>query len=90
MYNFRMLGIIKDSKNQETCEVLYKNGKLTGDKTLVQALKAQAELYKIRDESIAGISLREEAYIKDAKDVIYLMRELCHHAQIWGNHPYWR
>jgi hypothetical protein len=42
MYNFRMMGSMKDSDNQKAREVLYKDGKLSGDKTLVQAIKNHA------------------------------------------------
>jgi hypothetical protein len=90
MYHFRMVGIIKDCKTEELREVLYKDGKLSGDRTLVQKLKAQAKLFQFNGGTIAGYSPIEVEYIKDARAVILIMRELCHRGQIWGNHPYWR
>jgi hypothetical protein len=43
MYHFRMSGIIKDSYDEKPLEVLFKDGKLSGDKTLVQELKVHPD-----------------------------------------------
>lgn len=64
MYHFRMRGIIKEGYSEKALEVLFKDGKLSGDKTLVQELKNHPD------------------YSDKAKDVILLMREICHHGQI--------
>lgn len=56
MYNFRMRGIVKESESQEAREVLFKNGRLSGDKMQVHALKARAMLYESRGEAIDGTS----------------------------------
>ncbi|PEQ90723.1 hypothetical protein CN481_16780 [Bacillus sp. AFS006103] len=87
MYHFRMVGIIKDSDAEELREVLFKNGRLSGDRTLVEELKERASVYESMGKAIAGYSPKGEDYIKDAKAVILLMREVCHHGQIWGMYP---
>lgn len=88
MYNFRMRGIVKEGESQEAREALFKNGRLSGDKILVHALKSRAMLYEIRGEAIDGYI--PEDYTTDAKAIILLMREVCHCGQIWGNYPKWR
>jgi hypothetical protein len=42
MYHFKMRGIIKKSDNQKAREVLFKEGRLSGDKSLVQAIKSHS------------------------------------------------
>lgn len=57
MYHFRMRGIIKNDKKQQAYEVLYKHGKLYGDKTLIQTLKSKTS--EITDPRIIIISMIE-------------------------------
>lgn len=90
MYHFGMVGIIKDSDNEKLREVRFKNGRLSGERRLVQGLKLRARLYESNGEAIAGYYPIEKDYIRDAKVVILLMHEVCYHGQIWGNYPDWR
>ncbi|MDF2039350.1 hypothetical protein P2R12_20670 [Cytobacillus oceanisediminis] len=53
MFNFRLRGCFKNSDDISSYEVLYKNGKLYGDRKLVQALKAEV---KDISDAIAVIS----------------------------------
>ncbi|MEH7075799.1 hypothetical protein [Neobacillus drentensis] len=90
MYHFRMVGIIKDSDTDVLREILYKHGKLSGDRTLIKALKEQARIYIVSGNSVAGYSPSTEELTRDAMAVIMLMREVCHQGEIWGNYPEWR
>jgi hypothetical protein len=58
MYHFGMVGIIKDSDNEKLREVRFKNGRLSGERRLVQALKLRARLYESNGEAIAGYNRR--------------------------------
>ncbi|WP_413308809.1 hypothetical protein AA0X95_11030 [Bacillus sp. 1P10SD] len=74
MYHFRMRGTIKDNDydKDKVCEVLYNNGKLTGNKLLVQKVKSQSKIHN------TGM---------DATAVMLLMRNICTNVEIWGEYP---
>ncbi|MFB5196149.1 hypothetical protein ACE198_14670 [Neobacillus sp. KR4-4] len=72
IHHFRMRGIMKDRDNQKAREVLYKDGKLTGDKLLVEVIEASAGYSK-------------DARI-EAKEVMKVMNDVCTNAVVWGEY----